>query len=72
MQFTSTVLLALAAAFPLGVTAQSCDSSIDTTVGASCSEVGTYACANTNTAVVSEALVLTKTRAGSGSAAYEY
>lgn len=36
-----------------------CNSNVDTTVGDSCSDsVGTQACASTNTAVVSKALII--------------
>ena len=59
MQFKALTLLALATALPT-VLGQSCNSGIDTSVGASCNTVGNTACAETNTAVVSKVLMISK------------
>ena len=55
MQFKAITLLALAAVFP-SVLGQSCNSNVDTSVGASCTDIGDQACAETNTAIVSPVL----------------
>lgn len=60
MQLKAITLLAVAIALPTALGEAQCDSSIDTSVGSSCSEVGNIACAETNTAVVSKAFVLTR------------
>lgn len=59
----TTLLVALTAAFA-SLTSAGCNTSIDTTVGASCSgnDVGTMACANTNTQPVSEVFPLPTVR----------